>query len=257
LSLTASKKEKRLNEEDLSNGRRIAELSNEIEQMPGFKLYYQDLFGLGISRHIFNRNYTDLSNIITFFTTDPRGAMLHTVENRYKRQAFGFDVICKIYNYVTAAISLVQHTRNLYRRLYGKNSLFPEYQERVETDFTNDPLTGFIQDLRNYCHHYKSPFIMFTTTDDSNGRLISKIGIPLSNLQEYGKWEAPAKKFLATVQEKVDVMEVVTAFHVKENAFQDWFRSRQLEIHADELKQLDDKKDELRALMGDSYIPPA
>jgi hypothetical protein len=246
-----------LNEEALSNGRRIVELGDEIEQLPGYKLYYQDIIGLDISLYIFNRNYADLCNIITFITDDPRGAILHSIENRYKLEAIGFEVIRGIYNYTAAAISLVEHTRNLSRRLYGKNNLFPEYQERVDTDFTDDPLTGFIQDLRNYCQHYKSPFIIFRTTDDSDGRLVRRIGIPLSSLQEYGKWKAPAKKFLATVLDKVDVMEVITTFHIKEIAFQDWFRSRQLEIHGDELKQLDDKKDELRAIMGDDYIPPA
>jgi hypothetical protein len=245
-----------LNEEALSDGRRIVKLGNEIEKLPGYKLYYQDLQGLDISLYIFNRNFADLSNIITFITQDPRGTMLHTVENRYKREALGFEVIRGIYNYVAAAISLVKHTRNLYRRLYGKNNLFPEYQERVDRDFTGDPLTGFIQDLRNYCQHYKSPIITFTTTADSNDQLIRRIALLLSDLQEFGEWKTLAKKFLATVQDRVDVMEVVTAFHVKETAFQDWFRSRQLEILADELKELDDIKDELRALMGDSYIPP-
>jgi hypothetical protein len=78
-----------MNEEALSKGRRIVELGNEIEQLLGFKLYHQDLKGLDISLYIFNRNYTDLRNIITFITTDPRGAIFYTVENRYKLEEFG------------------------------------------------------------------------------------------------------------------------------------------------------------------------
>jgi len=53
------------------------------------------------------------------------------------------------------------------------------------------------------------------------------------------------------------VLEVATAYRDKVIAFHNWFRTRQEEIHADELKELDDKKDELRAVMGDSYIHPA
>jgi hypothetical protein len=244
-----------LNEEALSNGRRIVELGNEIEQLPGFKLYYQDLKGLDISLYIFNRNYTDLSNIITFITADPRGAMLHTVENRDKLEAFGYDVICRIHNFVAAAKSLVDHTHNLYDKLYGVNDLFPEYQERIDNDFKYDPLSKFVQDLRRYCQHYKSPIIMFTTTVDSNGSPIRTISIPLDNLQAFKDWSAPAKKYLRTIQEKAYVLEVATAYRDKVIVFHDWFRSRQLEIHADELKELDDKKDELRLLMGDNYIP--
>ena len=79
----------------------------------------------------------------------------------------------------------------------------------------------------------------------------------MSDLQAYLDWKEEAKKFLATFQEKVDIMEVLADFHSKEVAFQNWFRARQLEIHSDEFKELDNKKDELRELMGDSYIPPA
>jgi hypothetical protein len=83
------------------------------------------------------------------------------------------------------------------------------------------------------------------------------ISIPLDDLQSFKKWSAPAKKYLRTIHEKVDVLEVATVYRDKVIAFHNWFRSRQEEIHANELKELDVKKDELRALMGDSYIPPA
>ena len=98
---------------------------------------------------------------------------------------------------------------------------------------------------------------MFRTTLDSNGSPNRDISIPLDNLLAFKDWSAPAKKYLRTIQEKVDVLEVATAYRDKVIAFHNWFRSRQEEIHADELKELDDKKDELRELMGDDYIPPA
>src|SRR6266516_3254492 len=243
-----------MNEEDLSKGRRIVELGDEIEQLPGFKLQ-QEFFGLDLTRYIFERNFADLSNVITFITTDPRGASLIAVKNRKKREAFGFEVIRGIYNDTAAAVSLVEHTMNLYDRLYGENNLFPEYHERVSRDFSK-PFLMFIKELRHYCQHIKSPIITFITTDGSNGRLVTRICIPLSDLQKYGVWKADAKRFLATIQERLDVMEVLGDFHNKEVAFQNWFRTRQEEIHADELKELDNKKDELRELMGDSYIPP-
>ncbi len=245
-----------MNEEDLSKGRRIVELGDEIEQLPGFKLY-RDQQGLDITLYIFHKNFTDLSNIITFITADPRGAMLFTVENRHKLEEFGYDVICRIHNYVAAAKSLVDHTHNLYGKLYKDNNLFPEYQERIDNDFKYDPLSKFVQDLRRYCQHFKSPIVMFRTTLYSNGSPIHSVSIPLDELQAFKDWSAPAKKYLRTIQEKVDVLEVATAYRDKVIAFHNWFRSRQEEIHANELKELDDKKDELRELYGDSYIPPA
>ena len=246
-----------MSDDALSKNRRIVELGEEIQQLSGYKLFYQDLKGLDISVYIFNRNYTDLTNIIAFITKDPRGAMLHSDQNRDKLEAFGYDVICRIHNYVAAAKSLVDHTHNLYRKLYEGNNLFPDYQARIDADFKHDPLSKFVQDLRRYCQHYKSPLIMFTTTFDRDWHPIRTISIPLTNLQAFKDWSVPAKKYLSTIQEKVDVLEVATAYRDKVMAFHSWFRKRQLEIHADELKRLDDKKNELRSLMGYSSFPTA
>jgi hypothetical protein len=246
-----------LNEEVLAKNRRIVELGEEIQQLSGYKLYYNDLKGLEISLNTFDKNYRDLRAVIHFITTDPRGAMLHNIQNRDKLEAFGYEVICRIHNYVAAVLSLLDHTRNLYKKLYKGTDLFPEYQERIDTDFKNNPLSKFVQDLRRYFQHYKSPIIMFTTTVDSNEHFIVTISIPLDDLMVFKDWSAPAKEYLSTFQEKVDVLEIASAYRDTVIAFYNWFRSRQEEIHADELKELDDKKDELRELMGDSYIPPS
>jgi hypothetical protein len=85
--------------------------------------------------------------------------------------------------------------------LYEDNNLFPEYQERVDNEFKYDPLSKFVQDLRRYCQHFKSPIVMFRTTADGNGRPIRNISIPLDDLQAFKDWSAPAKKYLRT---KVD-----------------------------------------------------
>src|SRR5437764_906521 len=108
-----------LNDNVLAKNRRRAELSYEIMHLPGYKLFYTDLKGLDISLYIFNRNFIDLKNIITFITTDPRAAKLHFPEKRRMSEEFGYDVICRIHNYVAAAKSLVEHARNLYDKLYG------------------------------------------------------------------------------------------------------------------------------------------
>lgn len=244
-----------MNAEDLSKGRRIVELGNEIEQLPGFKLH-QEFFGLEITKYIFDSNFADLNNVITFITTDPHGTILLNVQNRKKREIVAFEIIRGIYNYTGAAVSLVEHTMKLYDRLYGKNNLFPEYHERVSRDFAR-PLLMFIKELRHYCQHIKASIITFRSTVDSNSRLVTRVCIPKSDLQKYGVWNAEAKKFLANIQERLDVMEVLADFHNKEVAFYSWFRSRQEEIHVDELKELDAKQDELRELMGNDYIPPA
>lgn len=239
-----------MSEEEITEDRRIVELGIQIKQLPGFALQLSSE-ELDITRYIFDRNFTELQKVVTFVASDPRGAKLHTVAYRDTLRAFGFEIIRGIYNYTAAAVSLVQHTMELYNRLYGKNNLFPEYHKQARSHFPL-PLVTFIHDLRHYCQHIKSPIITFETTW-SNSQPTSRICIPVSDLQTYLDWKKEAKKFIASFQETVDIMEVLADFHSKEIAFQSWFISRQEEIHAREFKELDDKKAELRELMGDSY----
>src|SRR5258708_13700236 len=98
---------------------------------------------------------------------------------------------------------------------------------------------------------------MLRSTVDSNGNPIRDISIPLGDLQTFKDWSAPAKKYLRIIQEKVDVLEVATAYRDKVITFHNWFRTRQEEIHAVALKELEYKKYELKSLMGGDCIPPA
>ena len=132
----------------MTQKKHFVELVRELEQMPEFELFYQDLLGLDISIFTFNRNFIDLDIIIKFANEDPRASIVFAQENRLAFQQYSYEVICRIHNFVAGAMSLVDHTRNLYEKLYPPKNLFPDYEERKKKDFIDDPLSQFIKGLR-------------------------------------------------------------------------------------------------------------
>lgn len=228
----------------------MGQLMDEILAMPEYKLR-QDLLGLNTSIYIFDTNYAELRRIIESLTDDPNGQLLTAAKNRDKLHNKQIDVLRRLHNFVAATQSLVEHTRRLHDKLYGNSGIFPEYQEQVNARFVNDPLSQFVQRLRQYCQHYKAPDIgIRVSVQRVEGRFVERrtVFLDLDTLREFDGWNAPAKLYMMDLSEEVDVLGVVTQYRDKVIEFYRWFQSRQYEIHASELARLEAKQTQLALL---------
>lgn len=235
----------------MPDGRKIVELGEEIQKLPGYDIFFHHIKGLDLSRYIFDKNFQDLSAILSFVTVDPRGERLHLEENRIDLNAFGYEVACRLHNYVAAAETLVSHSRALYKRLCKRDGLFLDYQSKIDTDFTNDPLSGFIQEFRNYFLHDQPPKLTFITTYVCYGdewKPVRKVCILLSHLYEKKDWKGRSRVFLESLTEDLDILALAESYKLKVAIFQDWFRNRLIEIFREDLKLLEEKQANLRKL---------
>lgn len=244
-----------MQEEQLLRGQRIVELMQELWQMPEYILY-QSVQGLDLSIYTFHKNYVALNTILTFLSSDERADLFFVRRNRDKLSAVGREVVCHIHNYVASALSLIDHTRNLYNKLYAPGQQFPEYQTRVRAEFAQDPLAQFVVSLRQYCQHYKAPEITVETTypNGFNARPVRRILLALSDLQTFDGWRPKAREYLQTITKAVDIHEVATAYRDKVMAFYQWVQTRQDEIHASEFQRFRAKEKELLLLQLDNHI---
>jgi hypothetical protein len=137
-------------------------------------------------------------------------------------------------------------------RLCEKKQLFPDYDERVKADFNNNPLAGFIQELRYYFLHQQAPDISFNTRFDGQGQPVRRACIPQKHLQEKKGWNARSHVFLRDMTNDVDILELSTTFKLKVTTFQDWFRMRLLEVFKEELALLDKKIVEMQNILKEA-----
>lgn len=238
----------------MSRGKRILELMQELAEMPEYQLVMQ-LQGLSISIYTFDRNYADLCNLITFLASDPRADSLFGLRNRDQLMLVMKDIIRLLHNYVASALSLIDHTRRLHKKLYADSGDFPDYQSRINRDFAQDPLSQFVRDLRRYCQHYRAPNLDVTESWNRGDERVSRtVNLLVEDLRMFEDWSATATRYLDTAGEKVDVLEVATHYRNKVIAFYEWFQSRQGEIHAEEIQRFREKERELLLLMLEDEI---
>ncbi|MBU0634658.1 MAG: hypothetical protein KKA52_06300 [Candidatus Omnitrophica bacterium] len=228
-----------------SNGKNIIVLIEEFRGSPEYALY-KSLTTFNISLYIFNTNYSHLKKILEFVMDDPKFAPLMDVRNRDQLNNLLDDVIRLLHNFVAAAISLVDHTRNVYKELYSQTAKFPDYQNHIDREFKDDPLVQFVHCLRQYCQHYRAPNISIQHSWNKNDEKIKNtVNLLKKDLEIFGSWNANARKYLDQIEERLDIYELITTYRKRILDFQVWFNSRQKEIHKTEFDLLQKKEEEL------------
>ncbi|SRR5258706_1552455 len=227
-------------------------LRSELEQMPGHRILLEN-YGLNNSIHIFDGNYAELKQILDFMETDDRSQEILTPEGRDKLQAVNQDIIRLLHNFVAATMSLIEHTRRLYQLFFKPNNKFPDYQVKIDEMFRNHPLSQFVQKLRVYCQHYKSPNIIYTTSFNS-GTISRRVCLRKSDLLSFDEWQPVAKKFLASSDSDIWISEIVEAYRNRVIEFYQWYQSCQFMIHEPEISAFKSKQTELLLMQLDIHL---
>jgi hypothetical protein len=108
---------------------------------------------------LFKRNYNELSIFLLYFSAPQVAFAYSPVEQKWLWQEGMKEVSFLLHNFVAAALTLVDHTRVLYRHLYEPKRLIPSYTEQLQQRFISDPLTQFVVKLRQMAQHYRLPSV--------------------------------------------------------------------------------------------------
>jgi hypothetical protein len=238
----------------MSRGIQILGLMDELGKMPEYTLFMQ-LQGFSTSIYTFDKNFQDLIKLLNFLADDPRAEPLFWLRNRDQLMLVMQDIIRLIHNFVAAALSLIDHTRRLYNKLYPDTGQFLDYESKISSEFAHDPLSQFVKCLRQYCQHYKAPNLDVTTSwKQGDEKPTMTFNLLKVDLESFDGWSVTAKKYLDGVTEKVNILEVAVKYREKVIAFYEWFQSRQGEIHAGELRYFREKESQLLSLMLEDKI---
>jgi hypothetical protein len=250
----------------MSRGEDIIKMQEELASMPEYQLE-RKLKSLEYSCYVFNQNYSELQKLLLIYKDLKKSLQLWDEKNRHAQEAFRLEVTRLLHNFVASVKSLVEHSRILHRDLYEKNNKFTDYQEEIKNRFAENPLAQFVEDLRDYCLHYKTPPIfsqMSFTKDPPPPRLESSIRLDIEVLERYSNWCPLAKQYLDEQKNRIDtqidkyygrknrsidVLDLVSQYFDLVIDFHKWLYTRQSQIHAYELSKLKDKRQELRELI--------
>lgn len=205
------------------------------------------------SLYTFEFNYRDLLSTLDALESAANLDIWH-LQNRDALHMAQHEVARLLHNLVAAAQSLVDHTRNISRRLLrDHDDAQKSYQDRVDSDFAEDPLSRFVLGLRQYCLHKELPFMgfrfSFNQTEANQEFFLNK-----EQLADFD-WSSQARAFLDEPPDEISLRDVLGDYRDKVLAFHRWFDEHVRDVHSRALKELDDLEREyalleLEASMG-------
>lgn len=231
----------------MKQGKSIVQLDKALRQTAEFAIT-DEIRSFSRSIELFDGNYRELRDLLLFFEDINKSIYLEQDGNDIERRRLLREIVRFMHNYVAAAMSLIEHSRIHYRKLYERNQLFPEYQKKVDAVFKDDPLSCFVKDLRQFFQHYALPGISLQMNwTKATGIMERTVRLSLVDLKGF-KWSSTAKQFFTAQTEDIDLLKLTNAYHEKVTAFYQWFQRRQEQLHATDFKKVAEAKQQMLRL---------
>ena len=209
-----------------------------VDLLPGGK-HANHLRELRLSHQIFNDAAGGVAEAIDAFFADPAILARRKRSERSRYRLLDRDIRRSVLTAAAAAMALVDHVRK------GPASNDPEFNERIRSDFAEDPQHRFVQDLRNYvCHHRVVSVdwkVSWQRGSDAQRQILLSAGLLTS--AEFGP---VARTFIQENPEGIDLRQLFAAYRSKVDALHEWLQSRMRAVNQDAIQIYEDHKDRLR-----------
>lgn len=148
-----------------------------------------------------------------------------------------------IHNFVTAAKTVVDHTRVLLEERYVEGNIFKEISKRISETVGIHPVCKFVHDLRNYMVHKGLPNSEMYLHATNNGpgeamHFVTGVRIKAESLWDYSGWTGPAKKYINQSNKYIDIGAFTQEYVNEIRKLNDWLDSTLSEHHRKDLIEL-------------------
>jgi hypothetical protein len=218
-----------------------ATYSDELEAMPEYhRLSVVRQFATSVA--LFDANARELSDTLSNAEDPSKAIELWSIDNRPKLNHFQLQLMRLLHNFVASAFTLVDHARRFYTQNYSSDARFSDYEGCVRHYFGEDPLSQFVQGLRNYVLHKELPDLATELSYEQGGTFRHRHYWHLAELKTFDRWNASAKRFLAKAPDDIDIAQVTEAYYAKVRSFYEWVFERLREIHKNDLEAVEAKR---------------
>lgn len=223
-------------------GKELQELDRRIKASEGHQAYTR-MTALEESYFIFEGNCLNLRHLLNEFEQPP--LFLELWDERYsgRLDLFVSEVTRLFHNYLAGAATLLDHTCALVEDTYQGTSFADEYQERVNQQFVQAPLSHFIEDLRDYMRHEGLPLALAELSfsrSRSGVEAKSAIQLDVSRLRDWQKWSDKGREYLDALDDEVKLDIIVDDYASIIVDSYGWLRERQSEFHRESLEELEE-----------------
>ncbi|WP_312495542.1 hypothetical protein [Pseudomonas cremoris] len=155
-----------------------------------------------------------------------------------------------LHNFVTSAMTLVDHTRVSLTEQYESEAIHDLIKKHITATVGSSPICKFVQDLRNYIVHkglpnsqlYMSGTNIDADTHNNSMRIKTGIRIKTADLRDYKGWTSLAKEYLNEAHEYIEIQELTQQYLNEIKTFNDWLDSTLELHHLDDIQELENLK---------------
>ncbi len=140
-------------------------------------------------------------------------------EDLYSSHSVMREAARRFHNFLAAAMTLVDHTRVMIDGHYKNTPIAAANKLEIDKKFLKNPMTRFVQDLRNFMIHIGMPplnrVLKVVPLPGSSGQaeIAAHWSLTKENLVAWGGWKSEAKNFLSSItDEEIDLIDLVKKY---------------------------------------------
>jgi hypothetical protein len=210
---------------------------NSLEDHPARKILIT-LLAYGASKDILSMNCFEVLRFSQEIESGRFGEMAMDPKRRMEYHDFENHLIRYLHNFLAAAKTLVDHTRNMMRSEIISVAHLEAYQKQVELSFS-DGLTRFIGDFRNYTLHYGIPHTVHSVSIPEEKW---QVGIDLGKIKGWSGWTPKSREFIALQPEVIRLIWLVGSYQKKAMEFNTWLTQSFVTFYGDVMQDFDARR---------------
>jgi hypothetical protein len=218
------------------------ELFKQINDSKGMK-FLNELHARSFSLNILRMNALALIEAALHVSDPDHGMTLMMKANREAGQQAHRELNRHLHNFTASAMTLVEHTRVFMNNGYFNTTVFAFYKAQISNTFSSDPVSQFVQKLRNYMVHKGLPnSVMFFNLENDPAKGTSfQTGIRLetASLLEWNGWSPPARKYIEAAGDALEIRRFAEEYLTRVNRFHEGLEDALHQFHAEDRRELD------------------
>lgn len=196
------------------------------------------------SQNIFYGNLRELKESLNLVENIDIGIKLMSQEHKEAGTQVYKEVNRLFHNFLSSAKTLIEHTRIFMDTHFKNTNVNTEYTHKIKMEFSQDELSRFIQDLRNYMLHQGLPHNQMSfkidNKDPDNQEIESTISLDIEKLIEWSRWSSGSKKYLNKQNQNLKLSVLVEEYSQKIISLNEWLEKALYDYHNKELKELEE-----------------
>lgn len=229
-------------------------LLQRIEESAG-TAYLNRAHQRSFSLNVFQMNAVDLMEAAHRVKDSDEGLALMMERNSEAGRQAHREINRHVHNFVSSALTLVEHTRVFMRKHYEGTEFFAAYERQVTATFAHSPVAQFVQGLRNYMLHRGLPnssmYMTFRSdpiASDSSGTMKTGVHFETASLLDWTDWKPMARAYLETAGEQLELYEFSQEYLVLVLQFQGWLDTALTSHHLPDIQELGQLQTQLHAM---------